>query len=251
MFKTIIWSAGFISFICVIFFSFIIVMAMTPDIQQWITTPYLNSAVPPVLVYPSESIFIITPWPVFLFSISGPAFQAWHFLILGILIGAFACAKYDLVKSWLSKPEMATLSLTVPEKAKTSLETVAKLFMASIFFSTCYFIFLAVINVDMETPAFDELSRPELIYALFSASVFEELISRVLLIGVPLVLIGLALKWKNPLRKILGGGLDITPMTFALITFSAIIFAFAHVGGWDYWKVPQVLIPALPWASHL
>ena len=243
MLKTMLWSAGFISFIVVITLSLIIVLAMTPEIQGWITTPVPSAEPPHLLELPSEHIFIITPWPVLLFSISGAAFQAWHIAILAILMGGFIYAKYDLFKSWASKKGAAILSLTVPEKASSSMEAVCKLFMASIFFSTCYFLFLELINVEMQTPGFDELSRPELIYALFSASVFEELISRVLLIGVPVVLIGLALKWKNPIRKILGGGLDITPATFALITFSAVIFAFAHVGGWDYWKVPQVLIP--------
>jgi hypothetical protein len=250
MFKTIVWSAGFLSFIIVILFSFIIVMAMTPDIQHWITTPTPNADDPSILELPLEYIFIIVPMPVLLFSISGVEFQAWHILILCILFAAFTQAIYGLWKSWLSKSEMMSLSLTAPEKATSSLEAVAKLFMASISFSFVYFIFLSLINVQMNTPAFDELSRPELIYALFSASVFEELISRVLLIGVPLLFIGLALKWKSPVKGILGGGLDITPITLALIAFSAVIFAFAHVGGWDYWKVPQVLIPgfALGWA---
>jgi hypothetical protein len=102
----------------------------------------------------------------------------------------------------------------------------------------------------MNTPDFESLSRAELIYGLFAASVFEELVSRVLLVGVPLLFIGLAMKWKKPFNKILGGGLGLTPMTFGLIVFSGTMFAFAHVGSWDLWKVPQVLVTgfALGWA---
>jgi len=240
--KAILWSTGFIAFLLVLTLSFIIVLAMTPEIQNWINTPAPSADDPSVLGLPQEYIFIIVPFPLLLFTVQGTGFQAWHFLMLAFLVAAFGYSKYTLWKDWLSRKGQFILSLTAPEKAKSSLEGVAKLFMACVFFSTLYFVFLSLISVEMSTPAFDELSRPELIYGLFNASVFEELVSRVLLIGVPIVIIGLVMKWQNPLKKIIGGGLDITPITMGLITFSAIFFALAHVGGWDFWKVPQVLI---------
>ncbi len=247
--KAMLWSAGFLSYLVVILFSFVIILAMTPWIQHWIVTPYPGGGDPSAMLY-HEDIFLITPFYVHLFYIDGVEFQVWHIIILGILFAGFAQAIYGLWKKWLSRPNKITLSLTDPDKADSSLEGVAKLFMASISFSVMYFIFLYFVNVEMNTPPFDELSTPELVYTLFSASVFEELISRVLLIGVPLVFLGLALKWKQPHKMVLGGGLDITPATMVLITISAFIFALAHAGGWDYWKVPQVLIPgfALGWA---
>ena len=242
MVKAMLWSTAFISYLLIIALSFIIVLAMTPEIQSWITTPQPLASDPSVLETPIEYIFIIFPFPVLLFTISGAQFQAWHILMLSILIGAFAYSNYELLKDWLSRRGQFLLSLTAPDKAKSSLEGVAKLFMASSFFSTVYFIFLALGSIEMSSPAFDEFSRAELIYGLFNASVFEELISRVLLIGVPLLIIGIFMKWNKPWKKLLGGGLDITPMTMSLITFAAIFFALAHVGSWDFWKVPQVLI---------
>ncbi|MBU4032515.1 MAG: CPBP family intramembrane metalloprotease [Candidatus Thermoplasmatota archaeon] len=250
MVKSILWSAGFISFLFVILMSFIVVMAMTPEIQQWITTPYPSAANPGTMVLPREGVFVITPWLIVLFTFEGMAFQAWHFLMLGILISAFVAAKHDMLRSWLSSKGKLIKSLTVPEKVTSSLENVAKLYMASISFSILYFIFLAAINVEMNSPDFDSWSRPELIYGLFSASVFEELISRVLLIGIPLAIIGLMKNQKEPFKKLLGGGMDLTKLTFGLIMFSSVIFALAHVGSWDFWKVPQVLVTgmALGWA---
>ncbi|MDO9537876.1 MAG: CPBP family glutamic-type intramembrane protease [Thermoplasmata archaeon] len=230
--------------------SFIIVLGMTPEIQDWVTTPIPQAADPSILELPIEYIFIITPVPTLLFTINGPAFQAWHFMILGILVCAFTYANFDMLKCWMSKKGRVLASFITPEKATSSLEGVAKLFMASIFFSVAYFIFLAMINVEMGSPDFDSLSRPELIYGLFSASVYEEFISRVLLVGVPLVIAGLIQKRDKPFLKIFGGGLGLTPLTLALITFSSLMFAFAHVASWDFWKVPQVLITgyALGWA---
>ncbi len=249
MAKAMLWSTSFISYLILLLFSLTIVLAMTPAIQHWILTPYPGVSDSSAMLY-HEDIFLITPFYVHLFYLDGSGFQAWHILILGILVAGFAQAIHGLWKKWLSRPNQIAVSLTAPGKADSSLEGIAKLFMASMSFSFIYFLFLYVIGVEMRTPNFDSLSTPHLIYVLFSASVFEELISRVLLIGVPLVFLGILLKWKQPHRKILGGGLDLTPMTFALIAISATIFAFAHVGGWDYWKVPQVLIPgfALGWA---
>ena len=243
MVKGMLWSTAFISYLAIIVMSFIIVLAMTPEIQNWITTPSVPSADDPsILENPIEYIFIIFPFPVLLFTISGAGFQAWHILMLSILIGAFAYSKYELWKDWLSRRGQMLISLTNPDKAKSSIEGVAKLFMACSFFSTMYFIFLELGSIEMNSPAFDEFARAELIYGLFNASVFEELISRVLLIGVPLLAIGIARKWKNPWKKLFGGNVDITPMTMSLITFAAIFFALAHVGSWDLWKVPQVLV---------
>ena len=243
MVKAMLWSTAFISYLVILVLSFIIVLAMTPEIQEWITTPSVPSADDPsVLLLPEGFFFLIFPVPMLLFKFSGAGFQAWHIIMLSILIMAFTYGKYELIKDWLSRKNQALLSLTTPEKAKSSLEGVAKLFMASSFFSMVYFVFLALTSVEMSTPDFDSFSRPELIYGLFNAAVFEELVSRLLLIGVPLVIIGIIKKWNNPLRKLIGGGLDINYMTMGLITFSAIFFALAHVGGWDFWKVPQVLV---------
>ena len=242
MVKAMLWSTAFISYLAIIVISFIIVLAMTPEIQSWIATPQPSVDDPSILESPIEYIFIIFPFPVLLFTIGGAEFQAWHILMLSLLIGAFAYSNYDILKDWLSRRGQMLLSLTAPDKAKSSLEGVAKLFMACSFFSTMYFIILTLSSIEMETPPFDEFSRAELIYGLFNASVFEELISRVLLIGIPLLAIALVQKWNKPWKKLLGGGLDITPMTMSLITFAAIFFALAHVGSWDLWKVPQVLV---------
>ncbi|MFO7619180.1 MAG: CPBP family intramembrane glutamic endopeptidase [Thermoplasmata archaeon] len=248
--KSILWSAGFVSFMMVLVVSFIVVLAMTPEIQNWITTPVPSSSDPAVLIHPTNTVFIITPFYTPLFTVSGLGFQAWHILMLGILFCSVVYAKFDLLRSWLSAKNAAARSLMIPEKATSSLEGVAKLFMAGMSFSIVYFIFLELINVEMGTPDFDSLSRPELIFGLFNASVWEELVSRVLLVGAPLLLIGLVRKWDKPFAKLLGGGLGFTPVTFTLILFSALIFALAHVGSWDLWKVPQVLVTglALGWA---
>jgi hypothetical protein len=238
--KFMLWSAGLVAFLSMLVLNLAIVLALTPEIQTWIASPEM----------PRAYIFVIVPWPVLLFWLDGAAFQAWHIALLGILLAAFARAAYDLKGSWLSGKGKAIASLMAPERAGSSLEAVAKLFMACMFFSTAYFLLINALGADMDTPAFGEMSRPELIFGLFSASVFEELISRVLLVGVPLALIALFAGRERPLSGLLGGGMGLTRATAALLLFSSLMFAFAHVGSWDLWKVPQVLVTglALGWA---
>jgi len=56
-------------------------------------------------------------------------------------------------------------------------------------------------------------------YALANASVWEEIVSRVLLLGIPLLAI------------------DYLFRECGLALFSAIMFGLAHVGGWDFYKL--------------
>ncbi len=238
--KGALWSTGFISFICFLTLSVAILFAVTPGIQDWINTPSESSELP------IEVLFLLIPLPVGFLELSGGAFQVWHLLILSILAVCFFYAVYSLFLSWRSKKKGAIESLVVPEKAKSGLEGVAKMFMAVSFFSLIYYLFLEAFGVSPNAPLFDEFSTNELLYELFSASVYEELISRLLLIGAPLLLIALMFRWKRPYFKfLLGGGMKLNVITLSLIILSALVFAIGHILAWDFWKVPQVLVSGM------
>lgn len=61
-----------------------------------------------------------------------------------------------------------------------------ELFMALLFFNICMAIALDLLGREMRTPDFDELETWELMYVLARAVVWEEVVSRVLLIGAPI-----------------------------------------------------------------
>ena len=244
--KALLWSSGFLSFMCMLFISTIIMLGMTPEIQEWILTPQPLASDPSVEALPRDVIFVIFPVPILLFELEGVGFQVWHLVLMGIFLTAFSYGLYTLLGSWLSGKGRALDSINFPERARSGMESVGKLFMATMSFSIIYFLILAAANVFPETPAFEDYSRTELLYSLFSASVFEELVSRLMLIGIPLLLFALVLKWERPhLRFLIGGGMRVNKVTLFLILFSAIIFAFAHVYSWDFWKVPQVFISGM------
>lgn len=78
------------------------------------------------------------------------------------------------------------------------------------------------------------------LFYLASASVWEEIAVRVILIGLPLLLIDIA---RNKTRKlhtyILGGGFKFGTPEIILLIGSSILFGYAHfLGGWGEWKIP-------------
>ncbi len=78
----------------------------------------------------------------------------------------------------------------------------------------------------------------ELLFLLANASVWEELVTRVLLIGVPLLVFDVA---RRRLRNrktsyLLGGGFSFGVPETILVLASATIFGAAHVPAWGLWK---------------
>ncbi len=238
--KSALWSTGFISFICLLILSVAILFAATPGIQDWISTPSESGEMP------NEVLFLLIPLPVGILQLDGMSLQFWHLLMLSILAICFFYGFYRMCVYWSSKKNGLAESFIVPEKARSGLEGVAKLFMAVSFFTLSYYLILEMFKVSQNVPPFDELSTNELIFRLFNASVYEEFISRLLLIGVPLLLIAQLLRWKRPhYRLLFGGGMRMNFLTTSLIIISTLIFAFGHIGSWDFWKVPQVFVSGM------
>jgi len=88
----------------------------------------------------------------------------------------------------------------------------------------------------------------KLMLVLANASVYEELISRALLIGLPLMLIYIAIKKtdiKHSFKILLGGNIKIGNIEIIFLLISSIMFSLAHLGGWDVFKLPSTLIGGL------
>jgi membrane protease YdiL (CAAX protease family) len=129
-------------------------------------------------------------------------------------------------------------------ESQNTIIMLAQLFFAVYSFNWIYYYILQLGQVPTHTPDFSALSDWALIYNLTSAAVYEEIISRILLIGIPLLIIHAILKrLKKPMKNyILGGDFEINKITIILIIFSSITFGLAHAPGWDYWKVIPTFI---------
>jgi membrane protease YdiL (CAAX protease family) len=129
-----------------------------------------------------------------------------------------------------------------PREHSALFETIGLLF-ATLFFSAL--VGLLANPPSDELPSADSVS--ELLFALANASVWEELIVRVLFIGLPLVLVDLIRTTKHHWHTyLLGGGFSLGIAEVVLIIVSSAIFGIGHyTGGWGAWKILPATVGGL------
>ena len=198
--------------------------------------------------------FIMVPAPVAVAVLEGKAALAyWAFIVIMMFI--------TLV--WTFWPELEGLKKSFRESLKRlkapsrsndrTLFMVGQMFMAIFFFDMVYYMFIEVGGASPNTPAFDDYQVWENLYGFLNASVWEEIAGRVLLIGLPFlfykVLIALRDGYfdrymnefipslKKALKILWGGHGQFTSATVGLAVFSSLMFGFAHMSGWDAYKV--------------
>jgi hypothetical protein len=120
------------------------------------------------------------------------------------------------------------------------------LFFAVIFINVAYYAVLSLLGVQVRTPDFTTPDLWKQIVSLASASVWEEIITRMLFIGIPLLAYGLLTKKaKNYRRYFLGGGFELGRPELVFLVFSAAMFGMAHFFNWDVFKVLPTFISGL------
>ena len=223
---------GALSSLTLFFYLAIAVFAMiliTPEIMQKFLTR-------------STSLFVITPSVVPILSIGGVVLVGYFiFLVLAILVSYL----YSMGESLL--PAANEVILGKPGRHSTIL-TIGGLFFAVLVLNLAYYLLVESTGVSPNVPDYESDPLWTSVFSFANASVWEEIISRILLIGIPLLLIDLLFRRKQllpPIRYLVGGKIRFGSVECALILFSATMFGFAHVGGWDIWKVFPSLISGL------
>lgn len=233
--------------LAIIFLTFIVIFILNYIVNLAMLGPALIIVIPNILhanMYPS--IFLILPIYPFIFLVidgQGGIIAAVYFLLIvaAIALSAIYFIKkdgletYDLIRTSLKNRKLP------PIRTRNTGFLLVQLFLASLFFT--YF-FNRIITILFGEPAIpaslgEDAVLWDYLYGLANASVYEELIGRVLLIGLPLLIVHrLAHLEKIPLKKyVLGGGFDINTGAAILIFFSSLLFGLGHLSGWDQWKV--------------
>jgi hypothetical protein len=126
------------------------------------------------------------------------------------------------------------------------------IFMAVLAFNIIYYFVIQGAGSNPTSPSFDQQELWQIIYGFAEASVWEEVVSRVLLIGVPLLIVDSLLRSSNPDHKVkrvhrylLGGGFTIGRKEAFFLAFSAIMFGTAHVFNWDLFKILPAAVAGL------
>lgn len=203
------------------------------------------------LVYPHMdgriALFVITPFIVNLVVLSGGPFFIYYVLLMLAIVASFI---------WMLKQSLGPLGdemrVRYPAKGHSPLYVIATIFMAVLSFNIIYYLFVQGSGVSPTSPSFATRELWQIIYGFAEASVWEEVVSRILLIGLPLLLVDALLRSNNPERKmrklhqyVLGGGFTIGRKEAFFLVFSAIMFGMAHVFSWDLFKIFPAAVAGL------
>lgn len=220
---------------CIALAALFVLLVVNVIILLWSPTEVLPQTTDP---QNGNALFLIVPWYnplLILFEVSGWSFALYHILLVWAITASFvwmAVRSYDKFKK--------EITLARPSGGHSPLWIMGTIFFAVLSFNTIYALLLIWMGVEVSSPSFDTKELWQLLNGFASASVWEELIARVLYIGLPLLLIEVVTGKRNgrPLwRYFTGGGFEIGGKEMALIWASAGIFGLGHLVYWDSWKI--------------
>jgi len=176
-------------------------------------------------------LILITPVIIKLLTVSGYFLLVFYFFLIGAVVSSCTWVFVTSIRGFSKE-----LSTTAVSREHSPLFETCGLLFATLFFSVLVALLFRTTASDVPSTG----TLQESLFLLANASVWEELMVRVLLIGLPLLLVDFLrmnrmYKWRSYL---LGGGFKIGTPEAILIVASAAIFGYAHyAGGWGAWKI--------------
>ncbi len=142
---------------------------------------------------------------------------------------------------------------SITKFANSSLYSISEFFALNLFLSYIYIVLVASIGHPITSPFTEGTSHfLSYFFSVTNAGLYEELISRVVYIGLPLFIY---YAWsthgkRSPSRPtklpwwriIWGGGYRFGKPEIVVLVVSSLIFGIAHVGSWDVSKIPQAAL---------
>lgn len=198
-----------------------------------VTMLYGVSIVLPEIVNTSYPLYLVAPTLITMFDLPGKALQGYYiFLVVAITVSVIWLL-------WKSAPGFfEEISMKGTSRKHSAILDLCML-MFAITFMNFAIVFLMLLTGYDPSDAVGDADLWELLFLLANASVWEEIVSRVLLIGIPLLLYDYATKRTKTKKRayILGGGFDLGIPETCLLVASSVFFGFAHYEGWGSWKV--------------
>jgi len=205
---------------------------------------YGISIVLPAIKDAHYGVYIVAPMLIDIYTLTGGALAIYYILIV---IAISLSAAWFFITGFKGFAE--ELSMNAKSRQHSKIFDLCGLFFAVLFLDVIVALLLLAGGKMPIDPT--GTSEPwELLFFLANASVWEELIVRVLLVGVPLIVIDLV---RGRLREhkysyILGGGFNIGIPETVLVIVSSSIFGYAHLAAYGSWKVFPAAIAGLAFA---
>ncbi|MFX0196578.1 MAG: zinc-ribbon domain-containing protein [Candidatus Hodarchaeota archaeon] len=191
------------------------------------------------------SLFV--PIRIPLFKLEGSRFIAYYVFIIIVILGSFLLLirKHGQQGFWILRHPINNSDF-LSGVSENSLILISQLFFAMLFFNFLYVGILWAFGFDIASPNLEGIPFLELLFLLANAAVYEELIIRVLFLGLPLLIIRSIQQRKLARRDIktnlLGGDIEIGKLEILLLCISSAVFGLAHVSSWGWWKFGQATL---------
>jgi hypothetical protein len=178
-------------------------------------------------------IYIIFPWLITLFRIGD-----WVLIGFYIFLAAAITASLFIMVKKSRVPFRKELDGVSPAEGHSPLFVTATLMFAVISFNVLFYVVLGLFGAQPTTIDLDSEPVWAQLLSFAGASVWEEIVSRMLLIGVPLLFINLARHQLGDVKRyFIGGNFKIGRLEIIFLLFSALMFGLAHISLWDWYKV--------------
>ena len=187
-------------------------------------------------------IFVVLPFFVTVATLSGPPLFAYYVFLIFAIVASVAWVFATSARGFISEMRGKAKS-----REHSSLFDTFALLCATIFFTYATVLLVILIQGNTGTsPSTGTLA--ESLFLLANAAVWEEIAVRVLLIGIPLLIVDIILRKlrSRPHSYILGGGFKFGAVETVIVVASSVVFGVAHwVGGWPAWKIPDATVAGL------
>lgn len=196
----------------------------------------------------SGIIFVLIPVPFGLIEITGISFSVYYIFLFAAIIASFTAFLYSGFNDlYLYFKEILTGKfdeLKKKDRLDSPILRLFTIFAALLFISLTYQFGLELIGISPEEAHIGDYLWVQ-IYSLTQAVVWEEIVTRVVFIGVPMAIYA-GLKGDKGWKKYFLGGFGFkyrAAVTWILI--SSVIFALAHLPSWDLFKMFPTFIAGL------
>ncbi len=187
----------------------------------------------PVIGNHQYTLYALLPLLTPLFSISETALETYYLLIVAAIIASVGWVALSSLKGFTEE-----IFMKAESRRHSALFDVCGIFFGILFFDLALAFFMTATGYEPSDPTGDS-SEWQLLFSLANASVWEELVARILLIGVPLFFVDLFRHRSapKPQKYLLGGGFKIGLAEAILVIVSAGLFGLAHYDAWGAWKI--------------
>ncbi|GEM_PF-649321 len=182
-------------------------------------------------------------------TIDGAAFQGYFIFIFIAILASVGYTFYQDRGRFIRrlKSDIDRKSLKLP--SDSPILEAGLLLMATLFFSTISYLIADFLNQNPVIPQMGNEPVWFTAYSLARAGVWEEIVTRIPFIGIPLLFTHLFMKKKKmqPVwRYILGGKLELDWPALIFLFTSSLFFGLAHAfAGWDIFKVLPAMVGGL------